>query len=74
MLEIREMGFILNGCQEGKGTARPVDVLCPGCGAEMEVFEHMGSERAGQVECDEKCPVCGYVITMNTFLESLKKC
>lgn len=67
------MGFLFNCCQEGKGTARPVDVLCPKCGAEMEVFEHLGSERAGQTEADETCPSCSYVIPMNTYLETLKK-
>ncbi len=64
---------LLDGCQEGKHTPRLVEVRCPKCGEEMEVFVRLGG-RIGETGCtvsDETCG-CGCVIPSGTALTELE--
>ena len=64
---------LLDGCQEGKHTPRLVEVRCPQCGEELEVFVRMGG-RIGETGCtvsDEICS-CGYTIPGGTALTELE--
>ena len=51
------------GCQEGKGTPRLTEIVCPRCGDTIEVFVKMGGgvTETGRFATDEKCPRCGFV-------------
>ena len=65
--------MLLNGCQEGKGTPRLVEVLCPKCKEELEVFIKMGGS-IGETGCtvsDEICS-CGHMIPSGTALTDLE--
>lgn len=55
--------MLINGCQEGKGTPKLVEVKCPGCGEWVEVFVRMGGApgETGTLAADEVC-ACGYVL------------
>jgi len=65
---------VLKGCQEGKATPKLVEVKCPACGAEMEVFVAMGdSELAGRTTAEEKCPSCGKAVAEGTPIDDLEK-
>ncbi len=59
--------MLLNGCQEGKGTPRLVEVLCPNCGEIVEVFIRMGGPigATGTLASEETCS-CGYVFAAGT--------
>ena len=48
---------LINGCQEGKGTPRLVEVKCPKCGDWVEVFVKMGGAigKTGTLVADERC-------------------
>lgn len=64
---------LLDGCQEGKHTPRLVEVLCPKCKGEMEVFVKMGGS-IGETGCtvsDETC-CCGYTVSGGTALTELE--
>ena len=63
----------IKGCQEGKATARLLEVDCPKCGSVVEVFVNMGGspDKTGRTKSDEICPSCGHVIHEGTALESL---
>ena len=65
---------LIDGCQEGKHTPRLVEVKCPNCGEELEVFVKMGGaiSETGRIVSDEKCP-CGHVIAAGTALGDLEK-
>ena len=54
---------ILNGCQEGKATPKLVEVLCPKCGAEMEIFVRRGGSAGvtGTLAEEARCDGCGHV-------------
>jgi hypothetical protein len=54
---------LINGCQEGKGTPRLAEVLCPRCGRCVEVFVRMGGAvgKTGTLVSSETCE-CGYVL------------
>lgn len=55
--------MLINGCQEGKGTPKLVEVKCPGCGEWVEVFVRMGGApgETGTLAAAEVC-ACGYVL------------
>ena len=64
---------LLDGCQEGKHTPKLVEVLCPKCKEELEVFVRLGGN-IGETGCtvsDEKCS-CGYTIPAGTALTELE--
>ena len=65
----------ISGCQEGKGTPKLVEVKCPKCGEEMEVFVIMGGAvgKTGTLQADEKCGACGRIIPEGTPLNKLEK-
>lgn len=65
---------VIRGCQEGKGTPKLVEVKCPKCKNELEVFIKMGGPigETGRVVSDEAC-ACGYVIASGTALSELKE-
>ena len=60
--------MLINGCQEGKGTPRLVEVKCPQCGARVEVFVKMGGAigQTGTLVVNETCD-CGYVLKMGSY-------
>lgn len=60
--------MLINGCQEGKGTPRLVEVKCPKCGAFVEVFVIMGGAigKTGTLAADETC-ACGHVLPMGSY-------
>ena len=60
--------MLLNGCQEGKGTPRLVEVRCPRCGQFVEVFVKMGGAigETGTLVSDEKC-VCGNILPAGSY-------
>ena len=59
--------MLIRGCQEGKGTPRLVEILCPKCGEIVEVFIRMGGRagETGTLVSDEKCP-CGHILPAGT--------
>ena len=61
--------MLLNGCQEGKGTPRLTEVLCPKYGGIVEVFVKMGGMAGltGTLVSSEVC-VCGHVLEMGTYV------
>ena len=64
---------LLDGCQEGKHTPKLVEVHCPKCGGDMEVFVKMGGA-IGETGCtiqEEVCQ-CGYVIAGGTSITQLE--
>ena len=58
---------IIAGCHEGKHTPKLVEVKCPKCKQEVEVFVKMGGgvDETGRIISDEVC-ACGYVISAGT--------
>ena len=58
----------LKGCQEGKGTPKLTEIVCPVCGEIMEVFVYMGGSIGvtGTLVANETCPKCGYIAKENT--------
>ncbi len=65
---------IIDRCQEGKSTPKLVEVLCPQCGAHMEIFVQMGGAIGftGRTVSDEACSACGAVIPAGTPQDQLK--
>lgn len=65
---------LIDGCQEGKHTPRLVEVKCPKCGEELEVFVKMGGaiSETGRIVSDESCR-CGHVIAAGTPLQELEE-
>ena len=66
--------MILRGCQEGKATPQLMEIKCPKCGEEMEVFVRMGGGvgQTGNLVSDETCESCGHVIDEGMNIEKLK--
>lgn len=66
--------MLINGCQEGKGTPRLVEVKCPACGEYVEVFVLMGGPigKTGTLANDEICP-CGYRFPAGTYETDYEK-
>lgn len=66
--------MLINGCQEGKGTPRLVEVKCPKCGEMVEVFVLMGGPigKTGTLAGDEICP-CGYILPAGSFETDYEK-
>ena len=66
--------MLINGCQEGKGTPKLVEVKCPRCGELVEVFVKMGGAigETGTLSADEICS-CGYVLAAGTYLTEYGK-
>ena len=66
--------MLINGCQEGKGTPRLVEVKCPVCGEEVEVFVLMGGPigKTGTLANDETCS-CGYVFAAGRYETDYEK-
>lgn len=66
--------MLISGCQEGKGTPRLVEVLCPRCGEIVEVFIKMGGEigKTGTLVSDERCG-CGCVLQAGTYETEYQK-
>ena len=60
--------MVIRGCQEGKGTPRLVEVVCPQCCETVEVFVIMGGAigKTGTLAADETC-TCGYVLREGTY-------
>ena len=60
--------MLINGCQEGKGTPRLVEVKCPNCGEYVEVFVLMGGRpgQTGTLKSDEKC-ACGHILPAGSY-------
>lgn len=60
--------MLINGCQEGKGTPRLIEVKCPKCGEYVEVFVKMGGAigETGTLTGDEIC-TCGYVLPAGSY-------
>ena len=61
--------MLINGCQEGKATPRLVEVKCPKCGEDVEVFVIMGGAigKTGTLTSDEICP-CGHILPAGSYL------
>ena len=59
---------LINGCQEGKGTPRLVEVKCPQCGQWVEVFVKMGGAvgQTGTLVAEEICD-CGFVFRAGSY-------
>ena len=66
--------MLINGCQEGKGTPRLVEVKCPRCGNWVEVFVKMGGAigETGTLVADETCE-CGYVLSGGSYLTEFEQ-
>ena len=66
---------VVDGCQEGKKTPKIVEIKCPKCGEEIEVFVRMGGEvgMAGTLVSDETCDKCGYVAKEGTPLSEFQQ-
>ena len=66
--------MLLNGCQEGKGTPRLVEVKCPRCGEYVEVFVQMGGAigKTGTLVSSEVC-VCGYELPAGSYESAYEK-
>ena len=60
--------MLINGCQEGKGTPRLVEVKCPRCRQWVEVFVLMGGPvgKTGTLASSETCP-CGYILPAGSY-------
>ena len=67
--------MILKGCEEGKATPKLVEVKCPNCGNELEVFERMGGRVGvtGTLASDEVCDECGHRLEAGTNLDDLER-
>lgn len=65
---------LIDGCHEGKHTPRLVEVRCPKCGEELEVFVKMGGtpSQTGRIISDEPC-ACGHVIEAGTPIGQLEE-
>ncbi len=65
---------VLDGCQNQNRTPQLVEIKCPECGEELEVFATMFgmSGASGRTAQDETCPKCGHVIAEGTPVNSLK--
>ena len=65
---------LIKGCQEGKGTPRLTEVICPGCGEWVEVFVKMGGTpgQTGTLIADETCQ-CGYVLPAGSYETDYEK-
>ena len=61
--------MLINGCQEGKATPRLVEVKCPKCGEDVEVFVIMGDAigKTGTLTSDETC-TCGHILPAGSYL------
>ena len=61
--------MLINGCQEGKATPRLVEVKCPKCGEDVEVFVIMGGAigKTGTLTSDETC-TCGHILPAGRYL------
>lgn len=61
--------MLINGCQEGKGTPKLIEVKCPKCGEYVEVFVKMGGAigETGTLAGDEIC-TCGHVLSAGSYL------
>ena len=66
--------MLINGCQEGKGTPRLVELKCPKCGEYVEAFVIMGGAigKTGTVAANEIC-LCGYVLPEGSYESDYKK-
>ena len=66
--------MLINGCQEGKGTPRLVEVVCPNCGETVEVFVLMGGAigKTGTLASDEICP-CGHIFPAGSYESDYKR-
>ena len=60
--------MLIRGCQEGKGTPRLKEVICPKCGQIVEVFIKMGGAigETGTLAGDEVC-ACGYMLPAGSY-------
>ncbi len=64
---------ILGGCHEGKSTPKLMEILCPQCGEELEVFVGLGTKNAGQITEEVKCDKCGHVIAEGTPVKNFEE-
>ena len=66
--------MLIKGCQEGKGTPRLIEVVCPNCGEYVEVFVRMGGAigETGTLVSDEKC-VCGHILPAGSYETEYRK-
>ena len=66
--------MLINGCQEGKGTPKLVEIKCPQCSEYAEVFVKMGGAvgETGTLVADEACP-CGYVFPAGSYLSQYEE-
>ncbi len=62
----------IRGCQEGKFTPQLMEVRCPECGEDIEIFVALRSDDAGRLAEDAKCDACGHVIPEGTPVDKLK--
>ena len=60
--------MLINGCQEGKGTPRLVEVKCPKCGGTVEIFVKMGGAigQTGTLVSSEIC-ACGNILPAGSY-------
>ena len=60
--------MLINGCQEGKGTPKLIEVKCPACGEYVEVFVHMGGAvgQTGTLVSEEVCS-CGWTLPAGSY-------
>lgn len=66
--------MLINGCQEGKGTPKLMEVKCPKCGEWVEVFVRLGGKagQTGTLTADETCP-CGYVLPAGSYASEYER-
>ncbi len=62
----------IRGCQEGKFTPKLMEIRCPKCGEDMEIFVGMRSNVSGRLMEDAKCDACGYIIPEGTAEDELR--
>ena len=60
--------MLLDGCHEGKHTPRLAEVICPKCGAYVEVFIKMGGPagQTGTLVSSETCS-CGHILPAGSY-------
>ncbi len=60
--------MLISGCQEGKGTPKLIEVKCPVCGENVEIFVYMGGAigQTGTLVSDEIC-CCGQVLPAGSY-------
>lgn len=65
--------MVIRGCQEGKMTPKLMEVRCPKCGEDVEVFVRMNGRpgQTGTLYEEAVCDECGHVLEEGTPIDQL---